>query len=203
MKTVCFFFVSLLACIAVKAQTTNYCGLEKLFTINSGISKQAVIDSIKKNYALYLLNDNIINIPEKAGKNIDDNMEVVIYKIKNSDCFRGDNSKLQFEFVNDKLVKAFIETKFARSDYYDMIDNFNSLRSLLKQEWKHEKQIKTMSGNLVNTGFDYSKAITTGATAEKISLHYINTKPDKGYGVYLLELDWVNTTNNNLESIAY
>jgi hypothetical protein len=191
-----FFFI-----MHANAQENIYCGLEKAFMLTDGLSKEAVIDSIENNYHITPL-----DIPAGNSTGTDKNSrtkDLLIYKLENNKCFQGNNTKLQFEFINNKLVNAFIETEFARADYYDMLDNFNILRNELRQNWQHEKETKNTSGSLISTGFDYTKAKDAKSIANKISLHYINTKPGFGYGIYLLQLNWINTINSGIETIVY
>jgi len=202
MKTIIIFLIGFFFIIDAEAQENIYCGLEKVFMLNNGLSKEAVIDSIKNNYHITPFNIIAGNSEATDNKN-SSTQNLLIYKIQNNECFHGSNTKLQFEFINNKLVKAFIETEFARVDYYDMLDNFNVLRNELRQNWQHEKETKSTSGTLISTGFDYSKAKDTKSIADRISLHYINTKPGNGYGIYLLQLNWINTTNAGIETIVY
>ena len=111
--------------------------------------------------------------------------------------------KQRFEFLNNKLAKAYVQTEFARTDYYQMLDNFNALRNFLKQHLEKEKETKSSSADLISTGFDYSKAKQSTTISDKIALQYISTKPGKGYGIYLLQLNWVNSSNTDIEKIVY
>jgi hypothetical protein len=201
MKAIMIFLLGFFFIVHANAQENIYCGLEKVFMLTDGLSKEAIIDSIENNYHITPL-----DISKRNSTGSDKNSrtkDLLIYKLENNKCFHGSNTKLQFEFINNKLVNAFIETEFARVDYYDMLDNFNILRNELRQNWQHEKETKNTSGSLISTGFDYTKAKDAKSIANKISLHYINTKPGFGYGIYLLQLNWINTINSGIETIVY
>ncbi|CAN5550808.1 hypothetical protein BH10BAC2_BH10BAC2_40490 [soil metagenome] len=192
MKTILSLLIFILfGCGSIAQQNASY-AFERLFNLKEGLSKEAVADSIT----------NIYNLdPVSAGRN--NSSSILIYKTETIACFKGSGSKLQFEFINNKLYKAYIQTEFARADYYEMLDNFNALRSMIKPGWEHEKEIKYAMDNLVSTGYDYSKAKQTKSKTDKISLQYINTKPDKGFGIYLLQLSWINSSHGGIESIVY
>lgn len=203
MKTILVLLIAVLFSCGGMAQLSSSCVFESLFTLKEGISKEAVADSIKNIYGLQPLNsraqDNIIH----TGNSNKISKELLIYSTETMECFKGNNSKLYFEFINNRLSKACIQTEFARADYYEMLDNFNALRSILKPRWEHEKEIKSSLDNLVSTGYDYSKAKQAKSKAENLSLQYIHTKPDKGYGIYLLQLSWINNSKKGIETIVY
>jgi len=186
--------------VLVHAQQDAYCGLTKLFSLHIGLSKEAIIDSVKLNYNIQQLRTSTT-----TGSNERKNgaREFLIYKLQNNSCLQGNNTSIQFEFINNKLVNAFIQTEFARADYYALNDNFTALRNMLKQNWQREKETKNASDNLMSTGFVYSKSRNESSNIESILLHYINTKPGKGYGIYLLRLNWVNNTVDDTKEIAY
>ena len=200
MKTILSLLVVLFA-VNVYAQQDAYCGLAKLFSLHNGSSKEAIIDSIKSYYNIEPLYNPAKNATISQRKT--EAKELLIYKLKNNNCFQGNNTRIQFEFINNKLVNAFIQTEFARADYYALTDNFTALRRALQQNWQREKKIKNTSGDLISTGFIYSKAKDKNTNIENISLHYINTKPGKGYGIYLLQLNWISNSSDNIKEIAY
>lgn len=192
MKTILTLLINALFSCAAMAQQNASCAFERLFNLQEGLSKEALTDSMRSIYHLD---------PVKAGSN--NTSSLLIYKMETIPCFKGSGSKLQFEFVNNKLHSAYMQTEFARADYYEMLDSFNALRSTIRLGWEHEKEIKYVMDNLVSTGYNYSKAKHVKSKTEKISLHYISTKPDKGFGVYLLQLSWINSSTAGIESIAY
>lgn len=188
MKTILSLLAFILFSCSSMAQEISTCIFDRLFSLKEGLSKEAVTDSIRNMYNIDPVNSN---------------GSALIYKAGAIACFKGSGIRLQFEFVNNTLRKAFIQTEFARADYYEMLDNFNALRNMIKPGWVHEKEIKYAMDNLVSTGYDYSKARQVKSQADKISLQYISTKPDKGYGIYLLKLSWINSSATGIESIAY
>ncbi|QEC67753.1 hypothetical protein FRZ67_10765 [Panacibacter ginsenosidivorans] len=195
MKTILILFITAFLGINASAQQDGYCGLERLFALNKNLSKEAIADSVKNIYGAEALNINTAG--NSAPK------ELLIYHIRNSECFNGNNIRLRFEFLNNKLVKAYMQTEFARTDYYQMLDNFNALRNFLRLHWEKEKEIKFSSTDLISTGFDFTKPKQSITISDKIALQYINTRPDKGYGIYLLRLSWVNSNNADIENIVY
>jgi hypothetical protein len=198
MKTMLSLLVALFLAANVHAQDA-YCGLSKLFLLPTSSTKEAIIDSIKNYYKIEpLYNRNATTHSKKTEAK-----ELLIYKLQNNNCFQGNNTKIQFEFINNKLVNAFIQTEFARADYYALTDNMTYLRQLLKQNWHREKETKSTSDNLVSTGFVYSKAKDANTKVENILLHFISTKPGKGYGIYLLQLNWINNNSNYIQEIVY
>lgn len=201
MKTILTLLIAVLFSCGGMAQLSSPCVFESLFNLKEGVSKEAVADSIKNIYGLQPLNssaqDNITN----SGTSNTVSKKFLIYSTETMECFKGNNGKLYFEFINNRLSKAYIQTEFARADYYEMLDNFNALRSIIKPRWEREKEIKRSLDNLVSTGYDYSKA--KQAKADNLSLQYIHSKPDKGYGIYLLQLSWINSNKAGIEAIVY
>jgi hypothetical protein len=204
MKTIFTLIIGVLYSAIAFAQQNNSCGFERLFNLKEGFSKEAVIDSISNIEGFTLLNTTA---QQKKSANATTSKtavkEMLIYSIDAAQCFRGINSKLQLEFTEGKLSKAYIQTTFASADYYEMLDNFTALRNNIKPGWEREKEIKASSGNLVSTGFDYSKAKQSNLKTDKISLQYIHTKPGNSYGIYLLQLSWINIANTGVETIVY
>jgi hypothetical protein len=204
MKTILTLIIGFLYSAIAFAQQNNSCGFERLFNLKEGLSKEAVKDSVSNIQGFTLLNTTA---PQKKPVNAITGKtglkEMLIYSIDAAQCLNGVNSKLQLEFTEGKLSKAYIQTAFASTDYYEMFDNFTALRNSIKPGWEREKEIKASSGNLVSTGFDYSKAKKNNLKADKITLQYIHTKPGNGYGIYLLQLSWINTANTGVETIAY
>lgn len=192
MKTTLYVFVFFLFSQVAQAQQNDFCGLQKLLSINSQLSEKAVEDSINKTGTFQKVSFNNTN-PQKT---------LLVYTAKNIDCFNG-HVTLKFEFTNDKLVNAQAETEFARTDQYELMDQVNKLRSFLKQNWEKEKEAKSSSTDLISNGYNYSKPKNQLLTSDKISLQYINTKQGKGYGVYLLRLSWLGSNAANLEQILY
>jgi hypothetical protein len=203
MKTVFLLLSCLICSYCAPAQLNVSCAPERLFSLREGLSKEAVADSIKSMYNIVSSNSYIQRAAETGRSANTAIKETVIYTIKAGACINGTNGKLQFEYVNNKLQKAYLQTIFARADYYDMLDSFNILRNMIKPGWEREKEFKQSADNLVSTGYDYSKAKQSKSKTEKISLQYISTKPGKGYGIYLLQLTWVNTGNSGFETIVY
>jgi hypothetical protein len=195
MKTILTFFIATVLGISAWAQKDGNCGLERLFALKNDLSKEVVADSVITIYGTEALN---ISVAGNSGQK-----DILIYSIKNNECFKGNNVRLRFEFLNNKLVKAYMQTEFARADYYQMLDNFNALRNFLKQHLEKEKETRLSSTDLISTGFDYSKVRQSTTISDKIALRYINTKPDKGYGIYLLQLSWVNSSDAGIENIVY
>jgi len=202
MKTV-FLLLCLICSYCAGAQLNTSCALERLFSLKEGLSKEAVADSIKSIYSTVPSN-SYIQRNAGTGRNVNSAIkETVIYTIKAAPCINGADAQLQFEYVNNKLQKAYLQTVFVRADYYDMLDNFNAFRNIIKPGWEREKEFKQSAGNLVSTGYDYSRARQSKSQTDRISLQYICTKPGKGYGTYLLQLTWVNADNSGFEAIVY
>ena len=195
MKTVFALFITTCLGLSAWAQKDGYCGLERLFALKNNLSKEAVADSVKNIYGAEALNVSVLNNAEQK--------ESLIYSVNRSECLNGNSVRIKFEFLNNKLVKAYMQTEFARADYYPMLDNFNLLRNFIKQHWEKEKETKFFSADLVSTGFEYNKPKQSAFISDKISLQYINTKPDKGYGIYLLQINWINSSNADIENIVY
>lgn len=191
MKTTLYIFVFFIFSKAVQAQQTDFCGLQKLLSINSQLSEKAVEDSLNKMGF------------QKVSVNNSTQKSILVYTLKNIECLNNNHFTIQFEFLNNKIIKAQAQTEFPRTDQYEMMESFNKLRSYLKQKWEKEKEAKSSSADLVSNGFNYSKAKDENLTSDKITLQYINTKPGKGYGVYLLRLTWLGSNANNVEQIFY
>lgn len=203
MKTVFTLLFGFLYSAGVFAQQNAGCTFERLFNLKTGLSKEVVKDSLSRMHGFTLVSTTLQTKASNAVAQKTNSKEILVYRIDAGECFNGANSKLQLEFAEDKLNKALIQTEFARADYYDMLDNFTALRNKIKPGWEREKEIKATSGNLVSSGFDYSKAKQPNHKTEKVSLQYIHTKPAEGYGIYLLQLSWINPTGAAIETISY
>ncbi|MEP6844428.1 MAG: hypothetical protein ABI861_00420 [Panacibacter sp.] len=187
MKTILILLIGFFCSYNIVAQQSSSCSFDRLFNLKKGLSKHTVVDSVKNIYGLAPNNTSI--------------KEQLIYDTKDIQCLNVGTSIIQFDFKNDKLEKAYIQSNFARADYYQMLDDVNALRNIIKTTYLREKEQKFSSGSLVANGYDFTKP--NKVSADKISLRYINTKPDKGYGVYLLQVLWIHTGNDGIETIMY
>lgn len=170
---------------------------ESILALGAGSSKDAVTNAVKNIDGITTISSNEQNpLAQDYKKNATTN-ETLIYKINSGNCFRGNNTLIRFEFENGKLFKAYITTQFANVDYYDMQDNFNALRNMLKASFENEKQTKKTSGILISNGYTFSNK----RNKAKTELTYISGQEKKG--IYLLQLSWVNEHNEGIETILY
>ena len=189
---------------SLHAQDTLTCGFETLFTIKAGMNKNDVVDFINKNYKAILINSQVEKLPPYKGSKGDSiTKEILSYKPDQTTCFHGSNTLFQLEFAENKLFKAYISTMYPKSQYQDMIANYDSLRSVIKPKWAYEKAIKLSGENMVGYGYDYSKTKRITKKTEKTTLMYIDSRSDDPTSNYLLEVLWANLSNTRMESSSY
>jgi hypothetical protein len=194
------FFLTL-AC-SIHAQQT--CAFQKLFTFKPGMSKMVVLDSVNKTYQLAIADTKTQKLPPYKNSGGDSIVnEIISYKIDNSPCFRGTNTKLFLEFADNKLYKAYIVTEYSKTAYQDMISNFNTLRSSIKPYWKYEKEVKISGDNFLGFGYDYTKQKNATLKTEKVSLQYVDVQTNNSATTYQLELLWANLENTRMEGSNY
>ena len=181
----------------INAQTSPPCAFQSLFTFEPGMNKMVVMDSINKTYKLKVASRKTESIKSStAGNPII--KEVVAYTVDESPCFKGQNSKLQLEFADDKLYKAYLSTVYSKSTQSEMITNFNSLRSSIKPHWEFESGIKLSGKN--TTGFGYMYARTkTNPIMEQVTLQYTDYNTNDANSSYILEVVWANLSNTRMK----
>jgi hypothetical protein len=168
------------------------------------MSKMIVMDSVNKTYNLTIFNRQVEKLPPYKATGGDSIVkEIIVYKIDESPCFKGHSSKLQLEFADDKLYKAYLSTTYPKSTYNEMISNFNSLRSSIKPHWQFESETKLSGGNIVGFGYDYSKTKKITNKTEKVSLQYVDSKSNDPNSSYQLEVIWANLANTRMEGSNY
>jgi hypothetical protein len=192
------------ACYVAKAQTTSPCAFESLFTFTPGMNKMTVMDSVNKTYKLDIFSRTVEKLPPYKGTGTDSIVkEIIVYKIAGSACFKGSDTRLQLEFADDKLYKAYLSTVYPKTNYNEMISNFNSLRNSIKPHWQFESGIKISGENLLGAGFDYSKTKKITNKTEKVSLQYVDSKANDLNSSFLLEVIWVNLGNTRMQNSNY
>ena len=188
----------------LNAQDSLTCQFEKLFKIKAGMAKPDVVAYIADNYKATLVNTDVSKLPAYKGSKGDSIVkEILSYKPDQQTCFNGRNTLFQLEFADNKLYKAYMSTMYPKSQYQDMITNYNSLRSVIKTEWAYEKEIKISGDNMVGFGYDYTKTKSTNKKTEKVSLMYVDSRSDDPTGNYLLEVLWANLSNTRMQNSNY
>jgi len=168
------------------------------------MAKPDVVAYIADNYKATLVNTDVSKLPAYKGSKGDSIVkEILSYKPDQQTCFNGRNTLFQLEFADNKLYKAYMSTMYPKSQYQDMITNYNSLRSVIKTEWAYEKEIKISGDNMVGFGYDYTKTKSTNKKTEKVSLMYIDSRSDDPTGNYLLEVLWANLSNTRMQNSNY
>jgi len=186
------------------AQDTLTCGFETLFTIKAGMAKSDVVAFIDNNYKAALVDNHMEKIPPyKGGKGDSIIKEILSYKADQQTCFHGRNTLFQLEFADNKLFKAYLSTMYPKTEYENMIANYNSLRNVIKSKWAYEKEIKISGDNMVGFGYDYTKTKSTNKKTEKVSLMYIDSRSNDPASNYLLEVLWANLKNTRMEGSNY
>lgn len=182
------FLLALVACISglLMAQGTTDCSFAPLYALKTTMGKNEALQLLQQ-LQLQMLSD------EKNNQN-----ETIIYKPGNTNCFGGRNTKLQLEFINNKLTEAYFSTEYAKPDYAAMIDNFNALRNAVKQKWAIENAVDLPVENTNCKGFDYSNDKKNRSASQTISLQYFDATTEEQNAVYMLELVFVNTPGKRL-----
>ena len=199
LKTI-LIFLCLSAGYIVNAQTGPPCAFQSLFTFEPGMNKMVVMDSINKTYKLKVVSRKTENIKSSTDGN-PIVKEVVAYTIDGSACFKGHNSKLQLEFADDKLYKAYLSTVYSKSTYSELISNFNSLRSSIKPHWEFENGIKLSGKNTTGFGYMYARTKKT-PILEQVTLQYTDYNTNDANSSYILEVVWANVTNTRMKGSA-
>lgn len=188
----------------VQAQNNIPCGFQRLFTFKPGMNKMTVVDSVNKTYKLSIISRKSEKLPPYKGTGGDSIIkEMIVYNIEGSPCFQGRGSRLQLEFADDKLYKAYISTSYPKSAYNEMVENFNMLRGSIKPHWKFENEIKLAGNNIIGFGFDYSKTKKATVKTEKVTLQYVDSKSNDQNSSYLLEVIWANLEGTRMEGSNY
>lgn len=182
------FALGLFICIStvLMAQGTTDCSFAQLYTLKTVMNKDAALQLLQR-LDMQMLTD------EKTGQS-----ETIIYNPVNTSCFSGRNTKLQLEFVNNKLTQAFISTEYAKPDYDAMMKNFYVLRNAVKQQWSVEKEIDLPVENTYCKGFDYSNDAKNKSASQTISLQYFDATTDEQNAIYMLEIVFVNSAGKRL-----
>jgi hypothetical protein len=203
-RSILIFILILGNSFSLHAQDTLTCQFERLFKIKAGMTKTDVVAYIGDNYKATLINTDVSKLPPYKGSKGDSIIkEILSYKPDQQTCFNGRNTLFQLEFADNKLYKAYLSTMYPKSQYQDMIANYNSLRNVIKTEWAYEKEIKISGDNMAGFGYDYTKTKKTGKKTEKVSLMYVDSRSDDPSGNYLLEVLWANLANTRMESSNY
>jgi len=92
---------------------------------------------------------------------------------------------------------------YPKTEYENMLANYNSLRNVIKSKWAYEKEIKISGDNMVGFGYDYTKTKSTNKKTEKVSLMYIDSRSNDPASNYLLEVLWANLKNTRMEGSNY
>ena len=181
MKTIFPILFFLLTGMGAAAQR-NMEEITQLVSLKSGLSKQAVADSLKNIKPLSILSDRTMG-----------NKTIITCRLAKSEDMGGREAFIYLTFLNGLLSDGYLQATFKRADFYDLEDNFRLIRAYLNENWEKEKEKKTASANLVSTGYEYSKAKHDFQKNANINLQYIYSKPGKGEGVYMLRLGWISS----------
>src|SRR3954447_2033508 len=146
--------IAMLFCLIVNqfsyAQNGVPCGFERLFTFHPGMNKMAVMDSVNRAYKLTIVHREIKKLPAYKGTSGDSiYQETIMYNIEKSTCFTGRRSNLQLFFADDKLFKAYLSTAYYKTNYQELVSNFNSLRGNIKPHWEFENEVKLSGKNTI------------------------------------------------------
>ena len=190
--------------IATNAQQIQPCGFQKLFTIEPGMNKMTVLDSVNKSFKLTIVRQSMDKIPPYKTSGGDSIVrETMEYQTDSSACFKGKNTKLFLEFADSKLYKAYFITEYSKAAYQDMVSNFNALRNSIKSYWKYEKEIKISGNNTLGFGYDYTNTQKPSSKTEKVSLQYYDPQINDQKVPYQLEVLWANLENTRMETSNY
>jgi hypothetical protein len=131
--------------------------------------------------------------------------DVVTYRIDSSDCFHGRNNSIKFEFADGKLYKAYLESSYGKSEYADMMSNFDLLHTEISKSWKYEKQITITGGTAAaGMGYIFNKTQDKKAKLNMCQLQYVKTDSRSvSTDMYKLEVLWVNLNNTRMENSRY
>jgi hypothetical protein len=186
------------------AQSGAPCGFEKLFTFQPGMNKMMVLDSVNKTYNMPIVNRFIKKRPAYKGTTGDSIIEeTIVYNIEKSVCLRGRRSTLQLFFADDKLFKAYLSTLYDKSNYQELVSNFNSLRGNIKPHWEFENEVKLNGKNTIGFGYDYTRTNKVTNKTEKVTLQYVDLKTQNAHNPYLLEVIWANLQNTRMQDSSY
>lgn len=177
-----FVFISSL----VIAQENTVCNIDNLYALKTGMTKEAVSQLMQQTEQQTLSDE----------KNT--NKEIIIYKPASENCFTGRNTKLQLEFINNKLSCAFISTQYAKPEYNTMMNNLNALRNTMQQLWNNETAFDIPVENTYCKGFDYTNNKKNHNTSQTISLQFFDATADEQNAIYILELVLVNTPGKRI-----
>jgi len=202
-KSILIFIFILSNSALLYAQDTSNCGFEVLFNIKAGMSKGEAMDLLGKDYQANLVTRELEKLAPYQGSTDSIVNERLIYTRDVTPCFNGANTKVQLEFADNVLFKAYISTTYPKTSYEDMMANFNSLKKVIKAKWTYEKEIKISGENMLGFGYDYTKTKKTTAKPEKISLHYIDYETNNPTSNYILEVLWANLKNTKMNSSNY
>jgi hypothetical protein len=194
--------ITCLPCFVI-AQTTCY--FEKLFTITPGMDMPSAVAKLQAFSKITLLNQTTDKFKPYANSGGDSILhETVIYHFDSSECLKGKDNSVKFEFADGKLYKAFLETVYGNNEFADMMTNFDFLHKQILQTWKYEETIKLQGERIQGSGYNFYKTQDKKAKLDMCTLQYIKTNTGNPTNDnYRLEIVWANLNNTRMENSMY
>ena len=180
------------------------CQFEELFSLKPGMDMPATVTMLNKYSKITLISQTSEKLKPYANGGDSILHTTVTYRVDSSQCFHGRNNSIKFEFADGKLYKAYIESSYGKSEYADMMSNFDYLHKEILKSWKYQKQITISGGSASGMGYIFNKTQDKKAKVDMCQLQAVKTDSrNVETDMYKLEVLWVNLNNTRMENSRY